>query len=133
MGQKRIAFFCILIFSLFITSCRSSNQYKYAQTIDSVNRIELLQIENGEEEILTELDNCDILADVQSLSCKKYWNDPCQIINGLAIKIYYNDSSCEIITWECTVYIKDNKRNYGWEYFDMDSFNATLQSYLDSN
>lgn len=54
-------------------------------------------------------------------------------LDGLAIKIYYNDSSCEIITWECTVYIKDNKRNYGWEYFDMDSFNATLQSYLDSN
>ena len=133
MRQKRIVFLYVVIFSLFITSCRSDNRYKYVQTIENVNKIELLQVENGEEKILKELDDYDILADIQGLSCKKYWNDPCQIINGLAIKIYYNDSSCEIITWECTVYIKENKHDYGWEYFDMNAFNSVLQSYLDSN
>lgn len=132
MRLKRVLLFLVLILLLLIAGCKANNKYEFAQTIDNMKKVEIIKVEEGEETALIELDSFDIISDIQDLSCEKYWNDPCQVINGLAVKIYYDDSSYEIITWECNVFCENEICDYGWEYFDMEEFNSTIESYLDS-
>lgn len=132
MRTKSILLIIIIILSLLSTGCQTNDKYEFAQTMDNMKKVEIINVENGEEKVLIELDSFDIISDIQELSFKKYWNDPCQVINGLAVKIYYDDSSYEIITWECNVFCKDEICDYGWEYFDMDAYTETIEAYLDS-
>lgn len=122
----------IILFCVCLFGCNSSLEYKFAQSYEHISKIELIKISEDNEEILAELTaDSKIISDIQNLQCKKYWNDPNHSIMGLAIKIYYTDSSYEIITWESNVYYSGNSHNYGWEYFDKDSFNSILDAYLE--
>ena len=85
MRTKSILLIIIIILSLLSTGCQTNDKYEFAQTMDNMKKVEIINVENGEEKVLIELDSFDIISDIQELSFKKYWNDPCQVINGLAV------------------------------------------------
>ena len=127
MRYKPILLFLIL--SIILSGCQS-RKFEFAQSLENMDKIEILEIDDEQENILAELTSFDIIEDIQNLPYKEYWNDPCQTTIGLALKVYYNDDSYQIVTWECNAYFKDNHSDYGWEYFDKEEYNALLESYL---
>lgn len=129
--MRKIALVTLFICIIFLLGCQSTSQYEFAQPTDQISNLELIEVIDNNESVLTTLNvSSSLLTDIQALECKKYINDPSHSINGLAVKISYNDSSYEIISWESNVYCTTSKCKYGFEYFDKDSFNDLLQDYL---
>lgn len=132
MKYRFIGFWLFLSITFFASGCNTNSKFEFAQSIDSITKIEIVEITDTEgEKCLAELEpSSGIINDIQSLSCRMYWNDPVQILNGLAIKIYYDEDVYETITCECNAYYSNGDVDYGWEYFDKGEFENLIKTYL---
>lgn len=133
--SKVCLIYTMLFFGVFcLSGCNSSLKYEFSQPNECISKIEVIEITtDNHENILTELESdSEIVSEIQSLQCKKYWNDPNQSIVGIALKVYYTDTSYEIITWESNAYYSKDSCDYGWEYFDKESFDSILNSYIEN-
>lgn len=135
MNKSKACFIVTMLFfvAFCISGCNSSSKFEFSQSYDYISKIEVIEITDKHENVLAELSSdSEIISDIKNLQCKKYWNDPNQTITGLALKVYYTDTSYEIITWESNAYYSKNSCDYGWEYFNKESFESLLNSYVEN-
>lgn len=115
----------VLLFSLFC-GCKPV-KYEFEQPLEQVKQVFIVLEDNGSERRI----ECkqEILTDIQSLSCQKYWNDPPHTIVAPYVLIEYNNGAIEEICAQSNYYELDGKFDFDWEYFDSDEFLKLLQKY----
>lgn len=126
--KKNANIFILLFISLIaLTACSRTYAYRYEEPIDAVENI--LFVDEKSERPVEKEDFAALLQDIQNLPCQKYWNDPCQVLSYPYILVEYSDGSCEAISSSANYYKAGGTTDYGWEYFDPDSFSAILEKY----
>lgn len=131
--RVKIAWIIFMVVVLCLLGCNERmSSYELAQEKSNILSIEIIYIDPDThiESGLKYLSTFDgIINDLEQLTYKEYWNDPCQVLAGNGIKIIYCDRSYEIITSFCNVYHSNNDR-YGREYFDPVEFESLINNYL---
>lgn len=127
--MKKTLIFLITTIIIIISFCGCRMQYEYGfeQPIEQVKQIFIVLEENGVEHRIK--CSTDILTDIQSIPCRKYWNDPPQVIVAPYVLIEYKDGCIEEISADSNCYIIDGESDFDWEYFDSYEFLEVLKKY----
>lgn len=126
MKQSKITILLtIFIIVLLLTACDNTYQYELKQQIENIARVTIVD-EQGEL-ALTKAQYEELLTELQELSCKKYWNDPCQTIGEPYVFVEYADGNCEAICSAASYYNNGESIKYGRVYFDYEDFRELLQ------
>ena len=125
--MKKCMVLLILTAVILCCGCQTQYEYEFEQPADQVRQVYIVLEENGTEQRI----ECttDILADIQALPCRKYWNDPPFMIVVPYVLIEYNNGAVEKICAHSNCYEIDGEIDFDWEYFDTDEFSEVLQKY----
>lgn len=131
---RKFIFRCMcMMFILLLTGCLSGYEIWLWKTLDSVELIQILNVEDGEENVLFETNDTVILDEIQNLKCWQYWNDPPSSVGGVVVKVCYNDGSYELISHYCNAYYNGKKLKYGRYYFVESEFESTILKYIENH
>ena len=131
---------------IFSTGCENRAQYELIQTVDAIDKIELVRIERGDENMIAYGDTnryipiqevskemySEFISDFKSLDCYEYRTDPGCIFPGIqGIRISYSNGDYEVISEDAQSSLRgDRYRDYGYYYFDHDEFVDFLDKYF---
>ena len=134
--RKPFVIYLTILIIILLSSCQSTFKFELSKSLGEVDTIEIIEIfsDSGEEKVLNKLDieKASLLIDeIKKLSCYKDWNDPCQTLNGIAIKVIYFDGNYEIITSCANAVYSNGRISYGREYFDKSAFDDLITKYIE--
>lgn len=122
-----------LFFVLSLVGCQSSATIVLLHPEDKIASVEILEICSGKENSLKFLDEesiADIIDDLKSMNCYMYFNDPCQTIEGMVIKIVYSNGDYDLVTSSSHAFYSNEQISFRREYFDKDTFDILIDKYL---
>lgn len=134
---------CIVILLTVLISSQMQKQYSLCQNEENIKRIEIISVPQyaiPSNKVLSEMtpiatvDNHqwpEFLKSFFSVPCFSYFNDPAQMIVGNAIRIVYQDGTCELICECAGMYLlPSGVSRYTTYYFDTESFGGFINNWL---
>lgn len=119
-------FICCIFITILLTGCGNC-QYSVQQPVENIVRITYVD-ENAQSEIPKEHIEA-LVAEIQQLQCKRWYNDPQEVLSIPYIIIYYADGSCEEISAMASYRRTSKNKKFLWVYFDRDEFCEVLEKY----
>jgi hypothetical protein len=124
---------CLLVL-LLVAGC-GAKTYEFENSIDEIERIEIVSAENSREftvtKTLSETEKNDFLEQFQAMKFDRYYlGDPLSV-NGEAVKITYRDGNYEMICHYWADYVKDGEIYSVWKSCDEEEFNQLLDRFLE--
>lgn len=133
--MKKIIIICTL-FLLLLSGCRNDGGPIH-QTLEDVQKIEILYTSNGEGTVLYTLSEdelADFWARLSALKFKRYFNDPETQLGHYAVRILYDDGYVDALSVSACFYSNPygkDLRGSGWYYIaDSEAFDNILSQYL---
>lgn len=127
--------------SLYFGVLSRPREYKFGQSTDQIQTIEIVEILDGHYGNNTATQQICVVEqnmwptfwyDFGRVECRKYVNDPCECMGDSGLRITYADSSYELITEGACYYYsaqKEYDKDYNWFYFDQDQFELFILKY----
>ncbi len=124
----------LLFFAVcFGTGCSSPYRGKYTYNAALVSEVFFVWVDpDGTVEKLESLESEQYTAFFHSfsqMSCREYWNDPIDYVQGSAILITLQDGNFHLINNDCTIRCIDGKAEDTLEYYDHEEFIVFWQQY----
>lgn len=142
--MKKFFALYLLLLLLLLSSCKSQEEYTFAQSIENVKSIDIIYGSPYSFEPREGYLSFEALATVEpeqwarffedfgNMPCKAYFLDPGQDLSGKMIRIIYLDGTHEVISAYTGVQIDTNNRWwYPPYYFDIDAFSSLIDSYTE--
>ena len=125
--------FNLLLF-LFLCSGCAANSYSLEESIDEIERIEIVVAESSQDfrviRMLTEVEATEFLEEFLNIQFRDYHIGDPMYIHGTAVRIAYKNGDYEMICSFWSEYVKDNEAYFKKVYCEETSFNSIVDSFM---